>query len=84
MSGRRTQTSDSTAHITDLLLKMSDEISRNGMPRGSSVKVIKKACKHIRTLHGEIDSLSDRIAELVASANIGRREAEIIRNLLQQ
>lgn len=50
----------------------------------SSVKVIKKACLHIKMLNGEIESLSERIAELVASANISTQDADIMRNLLEQ
>ncbi|KAL9680834.1 hypothetical protein QQ045_012614 [Rhodiola kirilowii] len=84
MSGRRSQTPDSTGNITELLLKLSDEINRGGTARGSSLKLIKKACNHIRTLNGEIENLSERIAELVESANISRHEAAIISNLLEQ
>ncbi|KAK9272336.1 hypothetical protein L1049_002707 [Liquidambar formosana] len=85
MSGRKTQASSSTEdEINDLLSKLRAEINRNGTNKVSMSKLLKETCKHIKRLQKEVDSLSERLSELIASPDTGSAEADILRKLLQQ
>jgi hypothetical protein len=44
--------------------------------------VLQDTCNYIRSLHQEVDNLSERLAELLSSADITSDQAAVIRNLL--
>ncbi|KAK1266970.1 Transcription factor [Acorus gramineus] len=48
----------------------------------SASKVLQETCNYIRSLHREVDDLSERLSELLATADINSAQAAIIRNLL--
>ncbi|KAM0043924.1 putative transcription factor PRE [Helianthus debilis subsp. tardiflorus] len=48
----------------------------------SASKVLQETCNYIRSLHRDIDSLSDRLSELLE--NTDPTQASIIRSLLMQ
>ncbi|XP_021592981.1 transcription factor ILI6 isoform X1 [Manihot esculenta] len=48
----------------------------------SAAKVLQETCNYIRSLHREVDDLSERLSELLATTDTA--QAAIIRNLLMQ
>jgi len=48
----------------------------------SASKVLQETCNYIRSLHREVDDLSERLSELLATTDTA--QAAIIRNLLMQ
>ncbi|XP_037497725.1 transcription factor PRE3-like [Jatropha curcas] len=48
----------------------------------SAAKVLQETCNYIRNLHREVDDLSERLSELLATTDTA--QAAIIRNLLMQ
>jgi hypothetical protein len=47
-----------------------------------SARVLQETCSYIRSLHREVDDLSDRLSELLAASDISTAQAAIIRSLL--
>ncbi|KAL3640597.1 hypothetical protein CASFOL_015565 [Castilleja foliolosa] len=50
--------------------------------RVSTSKVLKETCNYIKNLHKEVDDLSERLSQLLASGDITALDADIIRTLL--
>ncbi|XP_022734543.1 uncharacterized protein LOC111288056 isoform X1 [Durio zibethinus] len=50
----------------------------------SASKVLQETCNYIRSLHREVDDLSDRVSQLLASMDTDSDQAAIIRSLLMQ
>lgn len=48
----------------------------------SSSKVLQETCNYIRNLHREVEDLSERLSELLASSDMDSDQAAIIRSLL--
>lgn len=48
----------------------------------SASKILQETCDYIRSLRREVDDLSDRLSELLASTDNNSAEAAIIRSLL--
>lgn len=48
----------------------------------SAAKVLQETCNYIKSLHREVDDLSERLSELLETADTA--QAAIIRNLLTQ
>ncbi|CAK9316692.1 unnamed protein product [Citrullus colocynthis] len=72
--------------IADLISKLQQLIPeiRNGRSssRVSASKVLQETCNYIRSLQREVDDLSDRLSELLASTDPESAQAAIIRSLL--
>ncbi|CAN6241094.1 unnamed protein product [Urochloa humidicola] len=72
--------------ISELLSKLQallpESQTRNGAHRGSAARVLQDTCSYIRSLHQEVDNLSETLAELLSSANVTSDQAAIIRSLL--
>nr|QDF82427.1 transcription factor ILI5-like isoform X2 [Cymbidium goeringii] len=51
--------------------------------QASASKLLKETCTYIRSLHREIDDLSERLSELMATMDSNSAQAEIIRSLLR-
>ncbi|XP_010926221.1 transcription factor ILI6-like [Elaeis guineensis] len=92
MSSRRTTRSrqSSSSRITDeqindlvsklqALLPEAGIRSNNSMP---AARVLQDTCNHIRSLHQEVDDLSERLSELLATTDTTSAQAAIIRSLL--
>ena len=47
-----------------------------------SARVLQETCSYIRSLHREVDDLSDRLSELLATADVSTAQAAVIRSLL--
>ncbi|KAK6128224.1 hypothetical protein DH2020_038028 [Rehmannia glutinosa] len=88
MSNRRARVSRITEdEINDLILKLQtllpDSSSRCNS-RVSAPKILKETCNYLKKLHKEVDDLSERLSQLLASGVITTNDADIIRTLLQQ
>ncbi|BFG16648.1 transcription factor PRE6 [Prunus yedoensis var. nudiflora] len=93
MSSRRSSRSQqsgtsrniSDEQITDLVSKLQQllpEIRNRRSDKVSASKVLQETCNYIRNLHREVDDLSDRLSELLASTDMDSDQAAIIRSLL--
>ncbi|XP_023002684.1 transcription factor PRE6-like [Cucurbita maxima] len=92
MSTRRSSCSrnSSPAHIsdhqiTDIVSKLQRLIPqiRNIPPnKVSASEVLQETCNYIRSLHGEMNDLSDRLSQLLAATQNDSAEAALIRSLL--
>ncbi|KAK7828562.1 transcription factor pre5 [Quercus suber] len=74
MSSRRSRSTQSgvSRNITD------DQIT----DLVSASKVLQETCNYIRSLHREVDDLSDRLSNLLATTDSDSAQAAIIRSLL--
>lgn len=52
------------------------------LEQASASKVLQETCNYIRSLHREVDDLSERLSELLASSDTDSDQAAIIRSLL--
>ncbi|CAN1198784.1 Transcription factor PRE6, partial [Linum perenne] len=50
--------------------------------QGSASKVLQDTCDYIKDLHREVDDLSERLSELLATTDSDSAQAAIIRSLL--
>ncbi|KAK1435801.1 hypothetical protein QVD17_01570 [Tagetes erecta] len=91
MSTRRSRSRQSTTsritddQINDLVSKLQQllpEIRTHRSDKVSASKVLQETCNYIRSLHRDIDNLSDRLSELLE--NTDPTQASIIRSLLTQ
>ncbi|XP_076901919.1 transcription factor PRE3-like [Bidens hawaiensis] len=92
MSTRRSRSRQSTANsriiddqINDLVCKLQQllpEIRTHRSDKVSASKVLTDTCNYIRSLHRDIDSLSERLSELLE--NTDPTQASVIRSLLMQ
>jgi hypothetical protein len=48
----------------------------------SASKVLQETCNYIKNLHREVDDLSERLSQLLATIDSDSPEAEIIRTLI--
>ncbi|KAL1810259.1 hypothetical protein DCAR_0729941 [Daucus carota subsp. sativus] len=91
-SSRSRQSSGGASRITDeqindlvsKLQQLLPEINRNTRrsDKVSSARVLQETCNYIRSLHREVDDLSERLSELLA--NTDTTQAALIRSLLMQ
>ncbi|KAL6844494.1 hypothetical protein ACP4OV_026167 [Aristida adscensionis] len=81
-----TSRSISEDQISELLSKLQallpESQARNGAHRGSAARVLQDTCSYIRSLHQEVDNLSETLAELLSSADVSSDQAAVIRSLL--
>ncbi|GLT36945.1 hypothetical protein SLA2020_112900 [Shorea laevis] len=71
--------------ITDLVSKLQQLIPelRNGrFNKTSSSRILEETCNYIKNLQKEVDDLSDRLAQLLASKETDDDQAAIIKSLL--
>ncbi|WOL02701.1 hypothetical protein Cni_G11420 [Canna indica] len=89
MSSRRSRPSSSARitdeQIRDLMSKLQSvlpeaRLRSNG--RASAAKALQETCSYIRSLHREVDDLSERLSELLATTDISSAQADIIRSLI--
>ncbi|KAI3673434.1 hypothetical protein L6452_39553 [Arctium lappa] len=92
MSSRRSRSRQSTTssrisddQINDLVSKLQQllpEIRNRCSDKVSASKVLQETCNYIKSLHQEVDDLSERLSELLE--NTDSTQASIIRSLLTQ
>ncbi|KAA8540947.1 hypothetical protein F0562_024915 [Nyssa sinensis] len=89
MSSRRTSASGITEdEINDLILKL-QALLPNSNPRDTARvpawKILKETCSYIKRLHSELDDLSERLSQVLASADSSSGVySDILRSLLQE
>uniref|UniRef100_A0A0D9XJH1 BHLH domain-containing protein n=1 Tax=Leersia perrieri TaxID=77586 RepID=A0A0D9XJH1_9ORYZ len=82
-SARSTMITDE--QIGDLVSKLQallPEARLRTNDRVPSAKVLQETCSYIRSLHREVDDLSDRLTDLLAAADVSTAQAAVIRSLL--
>ncbi|CAL4916582.1 unnamed protein product [Urochloa humidicola] len=91
MSSRRSRSSRASSggisdeQISDLVAKLQallPEARLRSNDRVPSARVLQETCSYIRSLHREVDDLSDRLSELLATADVSTAQAAVIRSLL--
>ncbi|KAF8399446.1 hypothetical protein HHK36_015311 [Tetracentron sinense] len=91
MSSRRSRSRQSGSsritddQINDLVSKLQQllpEIRDRQPDKVSSANVLQETCNYIRSLHREVDDLSERLSELLATTETTSAQAAIIRSLL--
>lgn len=84
MSSRRSRiTEEEINELVSKLQSLLPETRRRGASRASASKLLKETCNYIKSLHREVDDLSDRLSDLMATMDTNSPQAEIIRSLLQ-
>ncbi|KAF0921265.1 hypothetical protein E2562_003074 [Oryza meyeriana var. granulata] len=87
MSGRRAGriTDDEINELISKLQSLLPESSRRRGATGRSPasKLLKEMCSYIKSLHREVDDLSERLSELMATMDSNSPQADIIRSLLR-
>ncbi|XP_028763415.1 transcription factor PRE3-like [Neltuma alba] len=81
-SGSRNITDDQINDLVSKLQQLLPEIRDRRSDKVSAAKVLQETCNYIRSLHREVDDLSERLSELLATTDTA--QAAIIRNLLMQ
>ena len=51
--------------------------------QASAATLLKETCEYIKSLHRDVDELSDRLSELVATMDVNGAQAEILRSLFR-
>ncbi|CBI22188.3 hypothetical protein PVL29_019292 [Vitis rotundifolia] len=89
MSSRRSRQSGSSRisddQIIELVSKLQQllpEIRNRRSDKVSASKVLQETCNYIRSLHREVDDLSERLSRLLATVDADSPEAAIIRSLI--
>ncbi|OWM65318.1 transcription factor PRE3-like [Punica granatum] len=73
-------TEDQIRDLVSKLQQLLPELHSRSSDRVSAAKVLQETCNHIRSLQREVDDLSERLGELLATSDSA--EAAIIRSLL--
>ncbi|XVF60507.1 hypothetical protein PTKIN_Ptkin08bG0052800 [Pterospermum kingtungense] len=69
----------------DFSLKLRELLTTNKKKKRNVAKILDETCSHIKRLNAEVDELSNRISELLASPDTDSSiKANILRQLLQQ
>ncbi|KAJ3681919.1 hypothetical protein LUZ60_014492 [Juncus effusus] len=71
--------------ITELLSKLHallPEARRRGAHCASASKLLKETCNYIKSLHRDMDDLSDQLSVLMAGMEVNGNQADIIQSLL--
>ncbi|MCD7471866.1 Proteasome subunit beta type-1 [Datura stramonium] len=93
MSSRRSRSSRHSSggsrisedQINDLVSKLQQllpELRNRSSDKVSAARVLQDTCNYIRSLHREVDDLSDRLSELLETSDT--TQAALIRSLLMQ
>ena len=76
----------SEEEINELISKLQSLLPnsrRRGSSQASTTKLLKETCSYIKSLHREVDDLSDRLSDLMATMDHNSPGAEIIRSILR-
>ncbi|KAL5207426.1 hypothetical protein ABZP36_031861 [Zizania latifolia] len=86
MSSRRSSRgSISEEEINELISKLQSLLpnARRRSSQASTTKLLKETCNYIKSLHREVDDLSDRLSDLISTMDHNSPGAEIIRSILR-
>ncbi|KAE8706737.1 Transcription factor PRE4 [Hibiscus syriacus] len=73
---------DQIIELVSKLGQVLPEIGNSRSDKVSASKVLQETCNYVRSLHKEVDDLSDRLSQLLATIDADSAEAAIIRSLL--
>ncbi|CAL9132017.1 unnamed protein product [Musa textilis] len=92
MSSRRARSRQSMSssriadeQINDLVCKLQAVLPESrirGADRVSAARLLQETCNYIRSLHRDVDDLSERLSELLNNTEASSAQAAIIRSLL--
>ncbi|KAJ9135171.1 hypothetical protein P3X46_032381 [Hevea brasiliensis] len=90
MSSRRSRqpaappriTDDQIIELVSKLRQLLPEIRHRRSDKVSASKVLQETCNYVRSLHREVDDLSERLSQLLATIDADSPEAAIIRSLI--
>ncbi|WOL03785.1 transcription factor ILI3-like [Canna indica] len=81
--GRRITDEEMNELVASLLSLLPESRRRRiTASRGSASKVLKETCSYIKSLHRDVDDLSDRLSNLMATMDADSPQAHIIRTIL--
>ncbi|KAM0927152.1 hypothetical protein ACQ4PT_003243 [Festuca glaucescens] len=87
MSSRRSSRGAiSEEEINELISKLQSLLPNarsRGSGQASTTKLLKETCSYIKSLHREVDDLSDRLSDLMSTMDHNSAGAEIIRSILR-
>ncbi|RWR78405.1 transcription factor ILI6 [Cinnamomum micranthum f. kanehirae] len=81
-SGSSRITDDQIIDLVSKLQTLLPEIHNRGSDKASASKVLQETCNYIRSLHREVEDLSERLSELLNTTDTNSAQAAIIRSLL--
>ncbi|XP_055801704.1 transcription factor PRE6-like [Solanum dulcamara] len=81
-SGATRITDDQIADLVSKLQLLIPESHTRPSNKVSASKVLQETCNYIRSLHREVEDLSDRLSVLLESTESDSAQAAIIRSLL--
>ncbi|KAK6128226.1 hypothetical protein DH2020_038030 [Rehmannia glutinosa] len=81
-SGSSRITDDQINELVSKLQQLLPEMNTRLSDKRSAANVLQETCNYIRSLHREVDDLSERLSELLA--NTDTTQAALIRRLLTQ
>ncbi|KAL6135656.1 hypothetical protein ACLB2K_061742 [Fragaria x ananassa] len=83
-SGSPSIKDDQIIELVSKLRQLVPEIRDRRSDKVSASKVLQETCSYIRNLHREVDDLSERLSQLLATIDADSAEAAIIRSLIMQ
>ncbi|XP_016510911.1 transcription factor ILI5-like [Nicotiana tabacum] len=87
-SSRRSSSRFSQDEINDLVLKLQSLLPNSSSRCTSTVpapKIVEETCNYIRMLHNEVDDLSERLSQILASVDTNTVDLlDTLISLLQQ
>ncbi|KAL5724961.1 Transcription factor ili6 [Ranunculus cassubicifolius] len=93
MSSRRSRSRQSGSsritedQINDLVMKLQQllpELRHRNTDKISAARVLQDTCNYIKSLHREVDDLSDRLSDMLSTNEMTSAQVALIRNLLTQ
>ncbi|CAH1437627.1 unnamed protein product [Lactuca virosa] len=87
MSSRRSAgtpriTDDQIIELISKLQQLLPELRNRRSNKASASKVLQETCNYVRSLHKEVDDLSDRLSQLLSTIDDSSPQASIIRSLI--
>ncbi|CAA2960803.1 transcription factor PRE3-like [Olea europaea var. sylvestris] len=81
-SGSSRISEDQINELVSKLQQLLPEIQTRRSDKTSAAKILQETCNYIRSLHKEVDGLSERLSELLETSDT--TQAALIRSLLMQ
>ncbi|KAI6668923.1 transcription factor PRE6-like [Syzygium oleosum] len=75
-------TDDQMIELVSKLRQLLPEIRNSRSDKVSASKVLQETCSYIRSLHREVNDLSERLSQLLSTVDADSAEAAIIRSLI--
>ncbi|MFS8011329.1 putative transcription factor bHLH family [Helianthus anomalus] len=87
MSSRRSRgttriTDEQIVELVSKLQQLLPELRNHRSNKVSASKVLQETCNYVRSLHKEVDDLSDRLSRLLSTIDDDSPQASIIRSLI--